>query len=166
MKDFQAAKADFDKWTQDWESALERGDFPTDSKPQEESKFNFFGLRGEDADEVLSEQDVNKWRSILKLEDRDYKKTDTPNPIAAGTHGPDQEMSPDSLGITFSNDDLKKVEDLRVKIHDLQDELNASEQMGEDDSLKEQIAKLTKEVDDLSDALSHSCPDELQVNEE
>ena len=86
----------------------------------------------------------------------------TPNPIRATSIGMDQDMSQATLGVIFTPKELESLSDLKVKLHGLQDKLNALEGKGQPGKRYEaQIAKLVTQINELSDSLSQSFPDEI-----
>ena len=84
------------------------------------------------------------------------------NPIRAGSVGMDQDMSPYSLGLTFSPQDIEGLADLTVKLHNLQDKLNSFEGKGQSGQRHEsQIKSLLNQINELSDSLSQAFPEEI-----
>ena len=86
----------------------------------------------------------------------------SPNPIRPNTVGPDQDMGPDSLGVTFNDEDLEEIAEVKLKIHELEDKLNSLEGVGKKaKGVDGKIEGLREKLEDLSTALSHTAPESL-----
>ena len=84
------------------------------------------------------------------------------NPIRATSVGMDQDMSPESLGLTFTPKDLESLADLKLRLHTLQDKLNTFEGKGQSGNrFESQIKSLLTQINELSDSLSQAFPDEI-----
>ena len=82
-----------------------------------------------------------------------------PNPIRLHSVGADQDLSPGSLGLTFTPEDVENLAEMKVKLHALQDELNSFEGRGKNAKKFEgQITSLKEKIDELSTAMTQSFP--------
>lgn len=78
----------------------------------------------------------------------------SPNPIKQQTVGKDQDVTPQSLNATFSNEDLEKLEDMKSKLHELKDKANKADGLGDKaEAFLKQIEDLTEKIDQLSDSM-------------
>lgn len=86
--------------------------------------------------------------------------TKAANPIKPNSIGMDQD--PEnlvSLGYTYTAKDLAKLEDLKKDMYDLITKLNQAELQGEDSKkLKTKSEELQKEIDELSDKMTRTVP--------
>jgi hypothetical protein len=146
---------------------------------------SFFGGSDNKPSERLDEVDAKYWKAVAKLSDNHSfkpelisevlkeKKVDeaviakkdvsdmanavasSANPIRHSSTGSDQEMNDKSLGNTFSPEDIKALEELKFKLHDLESKLNSFEGKGDNGKkFESQIASVKKKIEELSDALS------------
>jgi hypothetical protein len=84
------------------------------------------------------------------------------NPIQYHTAGKDQDLTPQSLGLTFSPEDVNDLSEMKIRLHDLQDQLNSFEGRGTNGKkFESQIASLKAKIDDLSDSLTTTFPLQL-----
>ena len=84
------------------------------------------------------------------------------NPIRATSVGMDQEMENGALGLTFTPQDIEELSTLKGKLHDLQVKLSTYEGKGESGKrFESQIQSLVRKINELSDSLSQSFPDEI-----
>lgn len=83
----------------------------------------------------------------------------TPNPIRAHTAGKDQALEPGPLGLTFSEEDVKNLEAMKIQLHELECKLNDFEGRGQNGSkFEKQISSLKQRIDDLSTAMTQAFP--------
>lgn len=81
----------------------------------------------------------------------------SPNPIRHSSVGMDQEMDDTSLGNTYTIEDLETIEELKKKLHDLEDQLNSLEGLGKSAiRVESKIQSVVKKINDLSDNLSRN----------
>lgn len=172
-----------EKWTTLWEKARKEGVFnnaprPPVTSPQEhaESLCEEFkgGPRKKSEVPKVQEVDAKYWESLHQLagtqryhEDADVvaKSKDlanAPNPVHHNTHGKDQD-----LHVTpnwTDGEKLKKLSELKLKLHKLGDELAAV--VGGDGKKSAAVGKkletLNKQFDDLSNSLQ---PDYVEEDE-
>jgi len=165
-----------------WDKALEAGIFKDAPKPpmpsSQTSDPDYFGFQQSNPTETINEVDARYWNNVYRVsthqgmapdpiaiikEDENKALADVAkaaasspnNPIRYDTIGKDQSMEPGPLGVTYTNEDLEKIADLKVKIHELEDKLNTFDGKGESSKKFEpQIASLRQTLDELSDALS------------
>lgn len=86
--------------------------------------------------------------------------TKAANPIKPSSVGMDQDpQNLVSLGYTYTAEDLAKLEDLKKDMYDLITKLNQAELQGEDSKkLKTKSEELQKEIDELSDKMTRTVP--------
>jgi hypothetical protein len=84
----------------------------------------------------------------------------SPNPIRANSFGKDQDLTnPISTGATYDIADLESLEKVKLKLHGLIDKLNGLEGNGQGGGkLEQQIAALSKQIDEMSDNLNRGVP--------
>ncbi|RDJ35287.1 MAG: hypothetical protein DWQ19_10760 [Crenarchaeota archaeon] len=82
------------------------------------------------------------------------------NPVRPSSVGKDQDVSsPVSVGATYDVSDLEQLEKVKTKLHNLIGKLNGMEAVGKSDAkLEQQIASLSKQLDEISDSLNRSVP--------
>lgn len=146
---------------------------------QHNSEVDFFGQVTTNHDTSLNDVDGQYWDVVHKLSkemggdyvdpfsseaaqvlNEDLKKPEdlavavkqiggSANPIRHSSVGKDQDLSPEPLGQTFTNDDLEEIAKIKLRIHALEDKLNA----GDADKVQSEIDELRKSLDTLSDRL-------------
>lgn len=100
-----------------------------------------------------------------KLKESLNHKSSPSNPIARDTLGCDQNMNPQSLGQTYSEDDLIKLSELKKDLYDLESKLMTSMGFGDDKNQKKienKIQSLKKEIHKISDDCGKSYKNEDQ----
>lgn len=164
---FEVAKDDFDGWVAKWEKAVNDGVFgknePLPSTGDATSDFSFFGLRQDNPTNDIRSSDAAYWNAINSVADGgvDMQRLDEtdmgfaplagldPNPVRRGTEGKDQELSPPQLGLTFDEKDISDLEEMKVKLHELE---SKAAEMGDKDN-KSQIEAMIRKIDDISDRM-------------
>lgn len=170
MRGFQAA----------WDEA-EKSSPKTEAK--KDLNINFFGKQPIGTINETNEADVKDWAEIAKLADRNFsedfqtmippeatgkdflantadKMGKTGNPIHASTVGMDQELSYRGLGHTYTDEDFKDLEALKITLHDLQAKLCDFEGRGENGKkFESQIANIKTKINELSDSMSQVIPE-------
>jgi len=111
---------------------------------------------------------VKEWRRQSGLFNEDVKADvasvantilQAANPIRQHTVGKDQDLKPGPLGLTFTEEDVKNLESMKLELHDLECKLNDLEGRGQNASkFEKQIKTLREKVDDLSTAMTQSFP--------
>ena len=164
MKDaLEASKDDFDNWVDKWDKALQSDIFKDAPKPPSTSKHtsddSFFGLQQSNQTDSIQSSDSEYWRAInavadggvdmQRIDESDAISVNLPNPIRKSTEGKDQDLEPNSLGLTFTEDDIKKLEEMKIKLHELQSKIAA---MDEKD-YSSQINAMISKIDELSDKM-------------
>jgi hypothetical protein len=158
MKDaLEASKDDFENWVDKWDKALADGVFKDSPKipstaPQT-SQDSFFGLQQSNPTDSINSSDADYWRAISsvadggvemqRIDESDAVSVDLPNPIRKSTEGADQDLKPGSLGITFSEDDIRQLEEMKVKLHELENKIAAMDDKGDYEAkVKSMIEKI------------------------
>ena len=197
-------KIDFDKWTDQWEKALEQGvfnDAPHIAPPMtpQTAELSYFGPVNANPSEELRDYDAKYWQTVYAMsgdmglapdpiraaenliqEERKAVElqqqmlneateqtiakvvkdiAQSPNPVRHGTVGKDQDLTPQSLSQTFSEEDIEKLTELKIQLHNAQSMLVSYETEGKSTKAQEsQIANLKQKVDALSDAMTQIFP--------
>lgn len=83
------------------------------------------------------------------------------NPIYSNTVGKDQDINMPQLDATWGAIDLEALSEMKLKLHDLENRLNASDGLVQSGrKYQTQIQNLRQQVDDLSDRLTRTFPDQ------
>lgn len=170
---------DLDKYTAQWEKALEKGIFDDAPQPvQPNRELDFFGQMGGE-DVPLNECDAKYWDRVYKLsrntgpgqvpdpltplkEETDKtavkratdKIANSANPIEPWTVGKDQDWKPTANWT--DGKELRELADLKKKLEQLESKMNAQESEGKSgESIQKQIDAMRQKLDDLSDSLSN-----------
>jgi len=168
MKDaLEASKDDFDNWVDKWDKALQSDIFKDAPKPPSTSKHasddSFFGLQQSNQTDSIQSSDSEYWRAINAVADGgvDMQRLDeadmgvaplagaSPNPVRRETEGKDQNLDPRPLGSTFDEDDIKSLEDAKMKLYDLESKVATMDDKDYSPQIKAMIAK----IDELSDKM-------------
>lgn len=154
---FEADNKNFDKWVDQWEKAL-KSDIFKDSKLPQTSKQNsddsFFGLQQSNSRPEIDAQDAQYWKAISSVADGgvEFQRLDEeklPNAIRPGTEGEDQKLEPKQLGVTFSEEDIKKLEEMKVKLYELESKVA----MMDDKNYQPQIKSIISKIEELSNKM-------------
>jgi hypothetical protein len=197
-------KADFDKWTDQWEKALEQGvfnDAPHVAPPTtpQTAEVSYFGPVHANSSDEVRDVDAKYWQTVYAMsgdlgsvpdplraadnliqEERKAAElqrqmlneaaeqtivnavksiAQSPNPVRHGTVGKDQDLTPQSLSQTFSEEDIEKLTELKIQLYNAQSILVAYETEGKSTKAQEsKIADLREKVDALSDAMTQIFP--------
>ena len=156
----------FDKWTQQWDKALEDGIFPKSNlKPKEieDGKSNFFGVINNKESELDPEQDgVSYWNDIanyseaqLLNENKTSKIAKSSNPVDYSNLGKDAKNKPTEDWT--EGESLDKLNELKKKLYDLEVQFLSKHAMGvkekELDSIKKEMGKVASMIDKISDKI-------------
>lgn len=84
----------------------------------------------------------------------------SPNPIRPSSIGKDTDVhNPVSMGATYDVTDIEELEKVKIKLHGLIDKLNSLNGHGQSNAkLEQQIAALSKQIDEMSDNLNRCVP--------
>lgn len=166
MGNFEDVKDDFDGFVKKWDDAVRNGVFKDAPGPATPSKntsdHSFFGLRSDSPTDSIDSADAQYWNAISSLADGgvEVQRLDedmgvagianqNPNPVRRETEGPDSSLNPRSVGLTFDEDDLNRLEKLKSGLHDLG---SKSAEMGEKDYDSE-IKAMMKKIEELSNLM-------------
>jgi hypothetical protein len=171
---FREFKDTLENWAVMWDKAQEEGVFKDAPKPacpsSQTASGSFFGLVNNSPTEDVSDADAKYWNDLQQATEQvpitegsaDNGErmgiakaiAQAPNPIRQGTTGPDQEPISNSMGVTFTPEDIVELEELKDDLHNLKDKLNSLEGLGKSNAnLDVQITELKKKIDEFSDAL-------------
>lgn len=170
MNDYiEKQKVEFDSFVDKWEKALEQGIFKSPELPQvnpQTSTGSFFGLHNTHPTDQIAQTDNEYWKAIYQASgdhmpenpevftEAEHRDIYPSNPQARDTLGSDQEMQPQQLGITYSNEELEQLAELKKQLYGLEVKLLTSMGFGDDKNQKKiesQIESLKKEINKLSD---------------
>lgn len=164
MKDaFEVTKDDFDGWVGKWDKAVADGIFKDPPKPPSTSTHtsdnSFFGLRQDNPTDSINSSDADYWRAINAVADggvdmridetSEPTAEDASNPVRKGTEGPDSALTDAAIGVTFSEEDIKKLEEMKVKLHELENKIAAMD----DKKYETQVKAMIEKIDDLSNKM-------------
>jgi hypothetical protein len=93
-----------------------------------------------------------------------HKSTPT-NPISRDSVGCDQNLNPQSLGATYTEEELEKLDELKKELYSLENKMLTSIGFGDNKNIKKfenQIKSIKKEIHDLSDSLGRPFKNENQ----
>lgn len=177
----------FEDWCQKWDQAQEKGIFDDAPRPgatsPQTSEESFFGLQNTHPTSSPSESDVDYWRNVhfavsqgdvtpdpLKPqllqegELQKFKKGYPPNPMYAYSQGKDQKIAPRQLDITFDEEDIKQLADLKRELYELEGQVGSADVNGKSTKkIESRIESLKQRIDELSDSMGRVYP--LDVEE-
>jgi hypothetical protein len=151
-------KDDFDNWVDKWDKALKSDIFKSTpeipSTAKQTSADSFFGFQHTNPTDNIDSSNAEYWKAIHSAADG----VDSPverldeslNPVRAGTEGKDQDLNDQALGVNFSEDDVKKLGEMKVKLHELQSKIATME---DGEEYKSKVEAMIKKIDDLSDKM-------------
>lgn len=172
-------KNELDDFINKWEDALEKGVFDAPKLPTvnpQTSNNSFFGFSNTNPSDSPSLTDNEYWNAIYSASDdssigsggvineSEHKSTPA-NPVARDTMGCDQKMDPQSLGLTYSEEELEKLTELKKELYDLESKLMTSMGFGDDKNQKKietKIESVKKEIHKLSDSMGRTYKNEDQ----
>lgn len=167
-------KAEFDDFVNKWDQALEKGIFEKPNTPEvnpETASSSFFGFTQTNNTDSVAQTDQEYWNAInMAADDHDPKvinesavkedhKSLPSNPVSKDSVGCDQKMSPQSLGLTYSEEELEKLTELKKELYDLESKLMTSMGFGDDKNQKKiesKIESVKKEIHKLSDEMGRA----------
>lgn len=199
---------DFDKWTGQWEKAMDDGLFdgaPDQLSPSRQSTTpSFFGPIDMNDTAEVKDCDAEYWNKVYKMSDNSGQAPDviltenkweptpdggktaipdkrgiadatevakvvqamakSPNPIRQASAGKDQALEPQQLSQTFSEEDIAKLHELKIQLHNAQVLLSVHDMEGKSPkSQEDKIATLKAKVDDLSDTMTQMWPQQISA---
>lgn len=179
MSDFMdKQKAEFDDFVSKWEKALDQGVFKDAELPNvnpQTSNNSFFGFSNTNPTDSANVTDSEYWKAIYAAtddhlpesngminEEAEHRSSPT-NPVAKDTLGSDQEMKPQQLGHTYTEEEIEKLTELKKNLFDLENKLMTSMGFGDDKNQKKiesKIESVKKEINKLSDSMGRSYKNE------
>lgn len=186
---FEDNQANFDDLVDKWEKAQQKGIFADAPKPATPTPttadHSFFGLQTTNPTSGPSEIDAKYWDAIYRasssdsvdeeppymagevfddhiLQEEKKRREYPPNPVSVDSGGMDQEMTAQALGQTFDEEDIKALEEMKLKLYELESKIAGA--VGKGDSVSKfesQINTLKKKIDDLSTQMSYSFPTDI-----
>jgi hypothetical protein len=174
-ENFELHKDQFLDFVDKWEKAQTEKIFDDIPKPRgtsaQTSDVSFFGAMNSNPTSSLDNSDVAYWDAIYQSSIDNLASNDNnvlneennqypPNPMPVDTGGIDQEMEPRQLGLTFDEEDLKKLEDMKLNLHDLESKVaEMNDEKSEKIQLK--IKQLKSKIDELSTDMGYSAPNDI-----
>jgi hypothetical protein len=157
----------FEKWTKQWDKALEDGLFPKDEKPKSgEARSNFFGQSNIPDSQLDPEEDsVSYWKDIasyaeadehqLLNENKTKKVAKSSNPVDYTNLGKDSKNTPTEDWT--EGDSLTKLNELKKKLYDLECSFLSKHAMGVKEKdleiIKKEMEKVSTLIDKISDKM-------------
>jgi len=181
-ENIQNTKDQLEDWAKKYQDALDNGilESPKEAEyvtPQTSDHNSFYGMQNTKASSEIRDADAQYWNKIGQVMDydgnldgdlvdliseSDDKKelsqsaaaiASSPNPVRVASVGVDQD-SETSMGQTWTPEDLNKLNDLKIQLHDIESKLASLE----DDSDKVKYESLKKQISELSDNLGKTFP--------
>ena len=177
-------KEELENWADKYEKAVADGVFGDDSEDRvptpKTSEESFFGVQQTHPTDAAEESDAKYWQGInARIDNPNYRLDKdagliqeqqkgnaakivkqvaaAANPIRFNTAGADQELTPQSQGVTFTPEDISNLSEMKIKLHGLQDQLNSFEGRGlNGKKFEAQIAALKAKIDELSNSMTQS----------
>lgn len=176
---FEQQKDDLDDLVNKWDAALEKGIFKDAETPavnQQTSQGSFFGMHNTHPTEEIGQTDQEYWKAIFAAStdhspenggviNESAHQTSPANPVPKGTMGSDQEMNDQQLGVTYTEEELNKLSELKSQLYSLESKLLTSMGFGDDKNskkLQSQIESVKKEINKLSDEMGRPYKNEDQ----
>ena len=185
MDKMQKHKQEMSDWADEYEKAIKNGVFDEYKESKKKTPATSRDVKDDKSYKTFVDGEESYWEAIrnaskhigaapdpLKAFDvlNEAKKShkeklankaktlgDSANPVVHTTVGVDQSGDPEALGATYSNEDLEKINDLKLDLHSLQDKLNALEGLGDKSTkIEGQIGKIKDEIDKLSTMCTNS----------
>jgi uncharacterized protein YukE len=162
----------FNNWVDQWDKAIADGVFK--DIPKEELKVNteepstesFFGSLNINTNSAPSDEDVSYWNDLShysedtilneskKVAELSKKAANNANPVVLDTVGSDTKNSPAKKGFA-SNKTIEELDELKKKLHSLENEILNKEALGEDyKKLEKEMKKVYSIIDRVSDELN------------
>lgn len=168
-------------WAEKYQNAVDNGVFDTPEKKHMPSPYSsdyesFFGMQNTGQSDSIRDVDANYWNMVYKTADYSgdpmqliaeantkkekegiaktaKKMADSPNPVRAGGIGPDQD-SEQSMSDTWTVEELNKLHDLKIQLHDLSSKIASLDGTSYDSKYE----SLKNKIDDLSNSLDGNFP--------
>jgi hypothetical protein len=168
----------FDQWCDQWADAQDKGLFDDAARPAsptpQTSDASFFGPLDTNPTDSPHDADVAYWKSIHAAanhgdvapdpldgpqllqegELQKYKDGYPPNPMYGYSQGEDQRLAARQLDLTFDEEDIEELAEMKKDLYDLEVQLGTAEVNGKSskqieskiNSLKDRIAKLSSSM--------------------
>jgi hypothetical protein len=172
MSDYiQQQKDELDDYVSKWEKAQADGLFDKDKMPPvnpETATGSFFGFVQTNPTDNPSLSDNEYWKAISSAADdhdnittinesKNLEHKDFPsNPLNSDSVGCDQKMSPQSLGQTYTEEELIKLSDLKKDLYELESKILKKKGFGDNkdlDKMESKISLLKRQIHELSDEM-------------
>jgi hypothetical protein len=181
MSDFmEKQKNELDDFVNKWEDAIKKGLFDAPKIPEvnpQTSSNSFFGFTNTNPSDSPSLTDNEYWKAINSAAD-DHRneiiseiinesehKSSPSNPVSRDSIGCDQKMTPQSLGATYSEEELEELTELKKELYDLESKLMTSMGFGDDKNqkkLESKIESVKEKIHKMSDSMGRAYKNEDQ----
>lgn len=179
-ENFELHKDEFLNYVDQWEKAQKEDIFKDMPKPpgtaSQTSNLSFFGAIDSNPSESPNDNDLAYWSAIYQtsldnlgsnsnnmLVEQDLQKLKhqekSPNPIRSETEGKDQDLQPKQLGLTFTEEDFNNLQEMKIKLHDLESKL-AEMNDEKSQTIQSQINSLKEKIDEISSSMNHAFSSE------
>lgn len=176
-ENFEVQKDQFLSFVDKWDKAQQEKIFDDLPKPRgtsdQTADVSFFGAFNSNPTDSLNDADTAYWDAIYKTSidnlasnsnndvlNESNRQKYSPNPMKVDTGGADQELEPLQLGLTFDEEDLKKLETMKIDLYDL--ECKVAEMDDEkSQKIQSKIKDLKSKIDELSTDMSNSHPTDV-----
>jgi hypothetical protein len=181
--DFDAQNRKFDNWCDMWADAQDKGLFDdaphTPELNRQTSRESFFGPQDTNPSEGPSDTDAQYWQNVNQMIDGEkpellqegklqkYKRGRgfPPNPMYSYSQGKDQDLAPRQLGITFDEEDVEELADMKRELHDLESQISTNDVNGKNTKqLESRMDSLKKRIDELSTSMGRTFPLHVEKN--
>ena len=181
--DFDAQSKNFDGWCDMWEKAQDKGIF--DDAPhapelnRQTSQESFFGPQNTNPTDGPSDADVQYWNNVNQMaqgekpellqegELQKYKRGRgyPPNPMYSYSQGKDHDIAPRQLDMTYDEEDVEELGDMKRELHDLESEISTNDVNGKSTKkIESKIESLKKRIDELSTSMGRTYPLDVEKN--
>jgi len=107
-------------------------------------------LEGDDGTSILVETAVQDVAKVM---------ASSPNPVHPNTTGNDDSLEPRGTGATYTDEDLNELNEMKIKLHELQGKLLTAETKGDDVAkFEKQLNDLKEKIDEFSTMLGQEFP--------
>jgi hypothetical protein len=115
------------------------------------------GMDVADPEEML--HDSKKAQPVINEGLQDKKSKFPANPRQYDAKGVDQEMTPESLSVTFDEEDIKELADMKLRLYELETKYVAAKMKGESaQKMEQQLSDLKKKFDEFSSMFNRAYP--------
>lgn len=174
-ENFEVQSDQFLDFVDKWDKAQKEKIFDDMPKPkatsQQTSDVSFFGAFTSNPTDSLDNSDAAYWDAIYRTSIDNLgsnvdngvlneSKKYPPNPMPIDTGGADQELKPRQLGLTFNEEDFKKLESMKINLYELENKVAEMENK-KSKNIQSKIKNLKQKIDELSTDMGYSHPNDI-----